>query len=73
MHRAVYSECVYVHMGARASRQGVRSPPGQGDQAWPVQQVITNSPYVMGADINRANVSERKFDFASSSAARPRP
>ena len=50
--------------GAGKGRQGVRfATQVQGDQAWPVQQVITNSPYVMGADINRANVSERKFDF----------
>lgn len=44
--------------------QGVRfATQVSGDQAWPVQQVITNSPYIMGADIQRQNVSERKFDF----------
>jgi hypothetical protein len=32
-----------------------------GDQSWPVEQVITNSPYVMGADIARANVGQRMF------------
>lgn len=44
--------------------QGVRfATQVNGDQAWPIQQVITNSPYIMGADIQRQNVSERKFDF----------
>jgi hypothetical protein len=34
-----------------------------GDQQWPYEQVLTNSPYIMGADINRQNIPERKFNF----------
>jgi hypothetical protein len=30
-----------------------------GDQNWPAEQVKTNSPYVMGATIQRTNVAER--------------
>ena len=34
-----------------------------GDQAWPFKQVITNSPYIFGATIERQNIPERKFTF----------
>jgi hypothetical protein len=33
----------------------------QGDQAWPVEQVLTRSPYIMGAVIERTNIGERMF------------
>jgi hypothetical protein len=50
--------------GPGKGKQGVRfTTQVMGDQQWPIQQVITNSPYIMGADINRANVPERKFEF----------
>jgi hypothetical protein len=32
-----------------------------GDQAWPTEQVISRSPYIMGADIQRQNIAERLF------------
>ncbi len=35
----------------------------EGDQQWPFKQVLTNSPYVMGADISRQNIPEREFSF----------
>ncbi len=34
-----------------------------GDQQWPFNQVITNSPYVMGANIHRQNIPERKLNL----------
>lgn len=50
--------------GPGKGKQGVRfCTQVSGEQSWPTQQVITNSPYIMGADINRCNVPERKFDF----------
>ena len=48
--------------GPHRGRQGVRlSTALLGDQQWPATQVITNSPYMMGATIERQNVSERKY------------
>lgn len=34
-----------------------------GDQQWPFAQVLSNSPYVMGAEIHRQNIPERKFNL----------
>lgn len=34
-----------------------------GDQQWPFEQVLTRSPYILGAEINRQNVPERKFSL----------
>jgi hypothetical protein len=34
-----------------------------GDQQWPFSQVLTNSPYIFGATIERQNIPERKFNF----------
>jgi hypothetical protein len=34
-----------------------------GDQQWPFHQVIVNSPYIMGADIMRQNIPERKIQL----------
>lgn len=34
-----------------------------GDQHWPFSQVLTNSPYIMGARIQRQQHPERKFNF----------
>lgn len=35
-----------------------------GDQSWPFSQVITNSPYIYGAQIMRQNIPERRFNFS---------
>jgi hypothetical protein len=34
-----------------------------GDQQWPFAQILTNSPYIYGANIERQNIPERKFHF----------
>ena len=48
--------------GPRRGRQGVRFYQQlTGDQQWPFTQVLTNSPYIMGADINRTNIPERLY------------
>jgi hypothetical protein len=48
--------------GPHKGVQGVRfATQVQGDQAWPTEQVLTRSPYLMGADIQRTNVGERMF------------
>jgi hypothetical protein len=48
--------------GPMKGRQGVRFYNQlQGDQSWPTEQVITNSPYIMGADIQRTNIGQRMF------------
>jgi hypothetical protein len=50
--------------GPQRGRQGVRLATALlGDQAWPATQVITNSPYMLGAQIERQNVAERKYSF----------
>jgi hypothetical protein len=50
--------------GPFAGQEGVRlAAKFEGDQQWPFKQVLTNSPYVMGADINRQNIPERNFNF----------
>jgi hypothetical protein len=48
--------------GPNAGLEGVRLWQGvAGDQQWPFEQVLTRSPYIRGADINRQNYPERKF------------
>lgn len=48
--------------GPRRGRQGVRFVNQlTGDQQWPFSQVLTNSPYIMGADLHRTNIPERLF------------
>ena len=54
--------------GPRKGRQGVRlagSGSGQimGDQNWPTEQVLVNSPYMMGASIQRQNVGQRQLNL----------
>jgi hypothetical protein len=34
-----------------------------GDQQWPFEQVLVNSPYIFGAQIMRQNIPERRFNF----------
>lgn len=34
-----------------------------GDQQWPFDQILVNSPYIYGAQIMRQNIPERKFNF----------
>lgn len=67
MTHAVYlapNGSMFNMAGPGKGTQGVRfCTQLDGDQAWPIQQVITNSPYVMGAEINRTNTGERKFHF----------
>jgi hypothetical protein len=49
--------------GPMKGLQGVRfCTQVTGDQAWPTEQVLAHSPYVMGADIQRTNVGERMFN-----------
>lgn len=53
---------VFDLAGPHRGRQGVRLATALlGDQQWPATQVLTNSPYMMGAVIERQNVSERKY------------
>jgi hypothetical protein len=48
--------------GPSKGRQGVRfTSQLTGDQSWPTEQVLINSPYIMGATIARTNVAERKL------------
>ena len=50
--------------GPNKGSQGVRlATQLMGDQQWPFKQVITNSPYLYGASIQRQNVPERLFDM----------
>jgi hypothetical protein len=50
--------------GPHAGREGIRaSSQMQGDQQWPFEQVITNSPYVLGATIERTNVPQREYNL----------
>ena len=55
---------VYNLAGPSKGREGVRlATQLQGDQQWPFKQVLTNSPYLMGATIERQNIPERLFDM----------
>jgi hypothetical protein len=50
--------------GPHAGREGVRAATQmQGDQQWPFEQVITNSPYVMGGEIERTNIPQREYNL----------
>lgn len=50
--------------GPDKGREGVRlATQLVGDQQWPYQQVLVNSPYILGADIMRQNIPERKFQL----------
>lgn len=50
--------------GPRKGRQGVRlAKQLLGDQQWPFEQVLTNSPYMMGATIERQNIPERRYSL----------
>jgi hypothetical protein len=55
---------VFDLAGPRSGRQGVRLQRQLlGDQQWPFTQVISNSPYVMGATVERQNISERRYNI----------
>lgn len=55
---------VFDLAGPHRGRQGVRLATALlGDQQWPASQVTTNSPYMMGATIERQNISERKYSL----------
>lgn len=50
--------------GPRKGRQGVRlSRQLLGDQQWPFEQIMIHSPYVMGSQITRQNIPERKYSL----------
>lgn len=50
--------------GPSRGREGVRfCTQVYGDQQWPFQQVLVNSPYIFGASIERQNIPERKLNF----------
>ncbi len=54
---------VFDLAGPSKGRQGVRLyRQVYGDQQWPFQQVITNSPFMYGATIERQNIHERRFN-----------
>jgi len=68
--RGMETRCVYISpagdlfnlTGPMAGLEGVRIITQlTGDQSWPIEQVLTRSPYIMGARINRTNVGERHF------------
>lgn len=55
---------VFNLAGPSKGREGVRlASTLQGDQQWPFKQVLTNSPYLFGATIERQNIPERTFDL----------
>jgi hypothetical protein len=55
---------VFNLAGPSKGREGVRlAAQLQGDQQWPFKQVLINSPYIMGAVIDRQNIPERMFDM----------
>jgi hypothetical protein len=55
---------LYNLAGPFAGRQGVRAAQQMvGDQQWPYEQVITNSPYIMGAEIERTNIPQREYNL----------
>jgi hypothetical protein len=68
--RGMQTHCVFISTkkqlfnlaGPSKGIQGVRfTSQLAGDQSWPIEQVITNSPYMMGARIQRTNITERKL------------
>lgn len=55
---------VFDLAGPSKGRQGVRlATTISGDQQWPFKQILVNSPYIFGADIQRQNVPERRFSL----------
>jgi hypothetical protein len=51
--------------GPRSGTQGVRLTDRMiGDQSWPIEQVLVNSPYLFGAIIDRQNISERQINLS---------
>lgn len=49
--------------GPNAGREGVRfASQVVGDQQWPFEQVITNSPYIMGGLLERTNIPQREYN-----------
>src|SRR6185312_9409259 len=55
---------IYNLAGPFAGREGVRATTQiLGDQQWPYEQVITNSPYIMGAEIERTNIPQREYNL----------
>lgn len=64
----VYIDPTFTYMfnlaGPMAGAEGVRlSKQLYGDQQWHFEQVLVNSPYIFGADINRQNYPERKINL----------
>jgi hypothetical protein len=56
---------VFNLAGPSKGREGVRACTQIfGDQQWNFEQVITNSPYMFGGEIERQNVPERRFNFS---------
>jgi hypothetical protein len=50
--------------GPKRGRQGVRlATQIIGDQNWPTEQVLVNSPYMMGASIQRQNIGQRELNL----------
>jgi hypothetical protein len=50
--------------GPAKGRQGVRLAAGiLGDQNWPTEQVLVNSPYMLGASIQRQNIGQRELNL----------
>jgi hypothetical protein len=50
--------------GPNAGREGVRlANQLLGDQSWPFDLVITESPYMYGAEIDRVNINKREFNI----------
>jgi hypothetical protein len=55
---------VFDLAGPMKGRQGVRlATQILGDQNWPVDQVLVNSPYMMGASIQRQNIGQRELNL----------
>lgn len=49
--------------GPNAGREGCRfATQVKGDQQWPFEHVLTNSPYVMGAILERTNIPQREYN-----------
>jgi hypothetical protein len=49
--------------GPNAGREGARlASQVLGDQSWPFDLVITESPYLMGAIVERVNIKKREFN-----------
>ena len=50
--------------GPMKGRQGVRlATQILGEQNWPTEQVLVNSPYMMGASIQRQNIAQRELNL----------